>query len=755
MIKLEGKSLQELVNLGIEIDHGINYDNKYYKTEASASDLNILKRNNVQFKVIVDDVEQAFVQNSGVRTNLFAPCVTSSYEIQTPVNYSYGTMGGYLTYDELVQEFNKMKQLYPNLISDYQPISDTILTHEGRTVNWLKVSNHPNTNESDKPEILYTALHHAREPNSLSQMVFYIWYLLENYESDEYVRFLVDNTELYFIPVVNPDGYIFNEMNSPEGGGMWRKNRRNNDDGSFGVDLNRNYGYEWGFNNSGSSPDGESETYRGSYGFSEPESRAVKFFSENHEFQFALNYHTFSNLLIYPWGYSEAATPDADVFQNSAKLLTSKNHYIYGFSSQTVGYAVNGTSDDWLYGDVEHKDKVFAMTPEVGTTGFWPIVSDIDRLNKENLFPNLALASFPHNYGQFTDLSDHMIATTSHNFNYELKRFGLKPGNLTVHLNPISENVSVGNDQTYQLNLYESTIGAIPFQITSADNDGLIKIEAVLSNGIVTIQRDTITFVIGNEEIIFSDDCQNMNNWSSSTWNVTNETFVSASNSITDSPMSNYDSNAYSEILITEPFDLTNVTLPQLQFWAKWALEPNYDYVQVQASAESFGNFQALCGKYTKSGSANQDLGNPLYDGFQNEWVLEQMDLSDFIGQEQVYVKFVIKSDNFQEEDGFYFDDLVVKVLDQTVQNNEESTNVEQFELFPNPTNGSLYLKSKNNFIGNINLVDVNGRMVFSKNIQHEEAIEINNLNSGVYFATFNDRDGKILKVQKIVKLSD
>jgi carboxypeptidase T len=72
-----------------------------------------------------------------------------------------------------------------------------------------EISNNPNVDE-EKPEVLYTAIHHAREPASLSQTIFYMWYLLENYETSEEVRFLIDHTEMYFIPVVNPDGYIIN-----------------------------------------------------------------------------------------------------------------------------------------------------------------------------------------------------------------------------------------------------------------------------------------------------------------------------------------------------------------------------------------------------------------------------------------------------------------------------------------------------------------------------------------------------------------
>ena len=140
------------------------------------------------------------------------------------------------------------------------------------------MSNNPSVDQPAKPQMLVTSLHHAREPGSLSAVIYYLSYLLENYSTDTHIKTIIDNTELYFVPCVNPDGYIYNITTYPGGGGMWRKNRRVNAGGSFGVDLNRNYGYNWGFDNVGSSPNGVSDTYRGASAFSEPETQAVRNF---------------------------------------------------------------------------------------------------------------------------------------------------------------------------------------------------------------------------------------------------------------------------------------------------------------------------------------------------------------------------------------------------------------------------------------------------------------------------------------------
>ena len=148
--------------------------------------------------------------------------------------FGFGSMGGYYTLAEVIEELDSMKLLFPNLLSTKLSIGTSI---EGRPIYMVKISNNPNVNE-DEPELLYTALHHAREPEGMMQMIFYMYYLLENYGTNPEVTCLVDNREIFFIPVVNPDGYEYNRQTNPNGGGMWRKNRRNNGGGIYGVDLN-------------------------------------------------------------------------------------------------------------------------------------------------------------------------------------------------------------------------------------------------------------------------------------------------------------------------------------------------------------------------------------------------------------------------------------------------------------------------------------------------------------------------------------
>ncbi|MBB1489712.1 hypothetical protein H4O21_24185, partial [Oceanospirillum sp. D5] len=139
----------------------------------------------------------------------------------------------------------------------------------GQTVYYVRISDNPDIDEAAEPETLITGMIHAREVNSLMNIMYFMWYILENYDSDPFIKNIVDNQELYFVPIINPDGLRWNEVIAPNGGGLQRKNLRPGvaDNGSTstsnnvrGIDLNRNFNYYWGFDNSGSSPTQSSNT---------------------------------------------------------------------------------------------------------------------------------------------------------------------------------------------------------------------------------------------------------------------------------------------------------------------------------------------------------------------------------------------------------------------------------------------------------------------------------------------------------------
>jgi len=383
--------LKQLAVKGVGIDHGEYQKGKYFIAEFSERELDIIKRSHYPFQILISDMAAYYIARSKTDTTAFEEAGLCKYA--TPQNFKPGSMAGFYTYAEMLQTLDSMRKKFPNLISKRKPVS-SLQTADGNVLYGVRISNNPKL-EQDKPKILYTALHHAREPESLTQLIFFMWYLLENYNTNADIKNIVDNEELYFIPCVNPDGYLYNQKTNPNGGGMWRKNRRNNGDGNFGVDLNRNYGYKWGYDNSGSSPYTGDETYRGPSAFSERETQIIATYCQAHHFAMAINNHTYNNVLIFPYGYEENTyTPDSATFRQYAQDLTVCNHFSYGTVNQTLGYLANGNSDDWMYGEQTLKPKIFALTPETGSfrDGFWPAPNRIIPLAKKNMQMNITAA---------------------------------------------------------------------------------------------------------------------------------------------------------------------------------------------------------------------------------------------------------------------------------------------------------------------------------------------------------------------------
>ncbi|RMF58697.1 MAG: T9SS C-terminal target domain-containing protein [Calditrichaeota bacterium] len=377
-----------LQSLGMGLDH-LKVGDDYVQAVLDERQLNLLRESGYPYEILIPDLI-AEVQSRNLSPSEMKALEKKMKKKYNISGFEFGSLNGYYNFNEVVQELDSMRILYPDLVSARQSIGQSI---EGRDIWMVKISDNPDIDEGE-PEILYTALHHAREPQSMATIMYFMYYVLEAYNDPghpdhDWVVFLLENRELYFIPVVNPDGYVYVEQQDL----YWRKNRRNNGDGSFGVDLNRNYGYQWGYDNVGSSPDPYSSTYRGTGPFSEPETQAIRDFCNAHEFQLALNYHSYSNLLIYPWGYINQLTPDANLFIDLAVDMTQYNGYTHG-NAPSLLYPVNGEANDWMYGEQSTKEKIFGMTPEVGSAfdGFWPPIDRIFPLAQENVYPNLVLA---------------------------------------------------------------------------------------------------------------------------------------------------------------------------------------------------------------------------------------------------------------------------------------------------------------------------------------------------------------------------
>ena len=282
-----------------------------------------------------------------------------------------GDLAGYHTYAEMMADLAGLAAAHPQLA-----LLDTIgTTHEGRLIVAVKLSDNVDVDE-DEPEVLIMGCHHARELMSVEVPLMLAQYLLDGYGTSPEATELVDGREIWIAPMINPDGHVYVEdHNSGDWWTWWRKNRRDNGDGTYGVDLNRNYGYAWGYDDIGSSPSTSSVVYRGPAPFSEPETQAVRDFCAGREFALALSYHTYGELIIHPWCHDAIYTDDHELFTILGDSLARGNGYTVGCTATDILYPTNGDSDDWMYGDTITKGRIISYTVEMNTYdegGFGP-----------------------------------------------------------------------------------------------------------------------------------------------------------------------------------------------------------------------------------------------------------------------------------------------------------------------------------------------------------------------------------------------
>lgn len=736
-IPFEGTiELQEVLNLGIE---PLGIKNNFVECILSEVELEIISNKGVQFEVVIEDMQKDFIKRnkdnkSQYKDKMNPECGGEGTVIDypTPTNFELGSMGGYFTLEEVYAEFEEMNNLYPNLISAMEPISD-FETFQGRNLYIARLSDNPNIDE-DEPEILYTAIHHAREPESISQLIFYVWYLLENYDTDPEVQTILNNTELYILPLVNPDGYNYNATTNPDGGGFWRKNRRDHGDGTFGVDPNRNYGVEWG--TEGISFDTNSDVYCGTEAFSEPENQAVKWLCENHEFRMALNNHTYSELLLYPYGYAlEQYTEDDQYFEVISAQMVSQNGYTDQLSS--LLYAASGDSDDWMYDATDEKPKIFAFTPEIGYA-FWPVSSDIIPIAKEMVFLNLTASHLVTDYAIAKDMSPFSVNTLTPNAEFTIQSLGLDLTNsFTVSLEAVSDNISsVGSSITYtNMATMAEENGVISYTLDGSISSGdVIEYKIMVDQGGYSV-AEFVSKIYGQSTAVFTDEAVNLDNWSSDSWGITTTTYYSDPSSITDSPNGDYQNFEYNTLELDNTIDLSNALSANITFYAKWNIENNYDYVQLIVNGD------AQCGLYTNTGTNAQEEGDPLYDGVQIDWVEEYIDLSDYLG-ETISVSFRFVSDGGVTEDGFYFDDFKINVTG-TVAITELETNIIGLTCSPNPGVDQV------TFTLNQPILNNNSRLILTNELGQEITrtsfdsktitLDVSTLSEGVYFYSYQD----------------
>jgi len=418
-------------------------------------------------------------------------------------------------------------------------------------------------------QVLFTGLHHAREPLGMMAMVAFVDDLLNRLEEgDLTVRHLLKRRQIAFFFVVNPDGYIANE----KGSGMRRKNfgKRNDKncpiesrtgDFELGVDLNRNYDFCFHEDNVGASSNPCAIDYEGPHPFSEPETIAMKRFVEANNFKVAFNYHSFGKEVYIPYSCKpRGKTKDEDFFRTYASRLTKKNGYRYGQPWNEGLYSVNGDAADWMYAT----RGIFAVSPEVAPAdpvkseyaGFWIEDEQVPKLARETLDMNY-IGTWTA--GSFVEIAEERITMvdTARRIEFSLMNMGLIP--------------TQGLTRAAMVSLYGTII---PLEITS-DSASVLLLPKAQNSFKVT---GTIPSSVNNATIIVFDDLDCI------VYRVDDSSAVhlqyriaphddpcrsisgkSASGSIpVDESSDNTDSDSRGEQPVPDPTDLDSLDLPPL-----------------------------------------------------------------------------------------------------------------------------------------------------------------------------------------------
>ncbi len=703
-IPVTSPAIKNFIGTNLNVDH-FEYEGNALVVVLNSSEMNRLRSSGYPFQVLIDDVVRHTIdqnKNAVPENNVAAfqstSCQKLSSIISTPA--SFGTGGslrlgaavgnpGYFTYAEMISKMNNLAAAYPGLVSVYS-IGNSA---NGNAIYGIKLSDNVGTDENE-PEILYTGLQHAREAIGGTSMIFFMQYLAENYAADNRIKELLDNREIFIIPCLNPDGYMYNYSGASasyptSGGGLWRKSRRNTGGGAsnIGVDLNRNYGVDWGncagATSSCGSNDKTDDTYYGTSAFSEPETQALRNFVFSRQFINAIDQHCYGPYYSLPYGRPSLHAPlnheDSAYYTYVPALMGMYNGHRAGNSPETVNYEVAGGIKDWLLlGDIGtgSKGKIYGMTGEAGGGSFWAPVSQIMQLCKELTFQNIQLAFAAGDQYDIADRNDIAINSLTGKFSFQVKRVGLGANPVTVSLIPILNIDSVGAPVAKSLAAYyDNYIDSITYKLPPTFISGQkIKFAWKVESGGIT-SYDTVTKFY-NPLTLLEDNMEGSfgTNWTATIspsgptgWGFTTAAALGGTHSMTESPTGNYTTSSTRTVTYKSTLDLSDATEAYLSFWVKHRAENFRDKLQVQVSGDG-STWVPICGSNMVSEdnttSGGTLGGQPALTGIRENWTRELFDLKDFVADGTVYFRLRFTSDNdassfaFERDNGFNIDDL-------------------------------------------------------------------------------------------------
>ena len=654
--------------------------------------------------VFADQKELEVLRAAGIAFQIMHEDVEAWFASRLDASLGPGSMGGYFTLAEVLAKVDELSTAYPGIISPKFSVGTSL---EGRDIWAFVVSDGPDPASPDlgRPAVFYNSLTHAREPISVMQLLAFVEDMARGWTAnDPTILSLLASRELWFVPVINPDGYYFNEVWRPGGGGMWRKNKRDNDgDGTFnpdvdGVDLNRNFGYKWGEDDVGSSPDPGSETYRGATPFSEPETRAVRAVFDRRPFQFCLNYHAYSNVYLYPWGYTSTPMDSLEAYHRWIRRLSTFNHYPYGTGTEMIGYHTNGGAVDWQYGD----RGVMALVPEVGTwfDYFWPPTLRIPTLIREQIGPNYLTAwmaggvllpddvetvEVTGNGNGWIDPGETVdITVTWTNAGFTRAVTGatatlavLGPGAIVLDGTSVIGDLAVGEGRKVT-DTFRIRADAVP---RGRRMEFALRVDA--ANGYTRI--DTIGVMVGEPDLLLQEDAEDdLSGWNlSGGFALTEIEPYAGSYSISDAP-NGYATHRENLIALRAPISLREYHGAVLRFMGRQLVGPR----NIAAIIVSTNPYVS---PLPPDRTVDADPVIYYTTGNREGWEEIEVDLTPFVGTDRLWLGWYTGYRNtYDLEGGWSIDNIRVEAWSSTTGNTEAGTgSILLGTPFPNPSNPS------------------------------------------------------------------
>ena len=715
-------TLSDAAMLGVEMDHGAVISETSLQGIINDFIIDTLQKLQIPFTIDQADLAKMYAHRLVEEKKDYSLYSTNS------TKKLFGSMGSFLTLQEIYEIFSEIENKYPTLIR-----KETIgITYEGRAIYAYHIGMDTVKDSKVLPRTLITSLHHAREAITATISCFFVQDFFEKVENnDPFCLYVLKNTPITIIPCLNPDGYEYNRTTNPNGGGMWRKNRRPNTNTSgIGVDPNRNYGPKefWNSINGGSATNGNSDTYRGDSAFSEAETKAMRYLHETYEIKTAVNFHSFSNLIVTPVSYSGINPPDEKAYHYFCAHHTEETRYPFGRDVQMVNYPTRGSSDDYLYLGTEKK--ALAITPEVGSfsDGFWPTVSRIYPLVQTNL-PSIYAAirstlgiPYLYSYESFVDGTYPQVQ----NFSLHFSSTSLQPVRpFSLQIRAIDPSINLSLIPSMGVDDFQDTIYRIRKHFG-------IELDSHTFNsgnslGIVVEQQykdfsffDTL-FIQKNRKDIWLYSGQSTNDDIALTgWEIEFDevdsvySLTESVNSLTP-PNMNFTTFSIKDILLKDCSDA------YLHFNSKWDFGANKDGVFAYfQDSETYEMFPLTTNRTQNFSNSSQsplfDFGTPILNGKFTEPISQTASLRRFLGKKGK-IGFQVRSSNGPNYNGFNLFWAVVSTHSEIPTN---LTEVKKGELtisdvFNAITFNILRDQKPHNPMIDCNIYTVNGALVYSQ----------------------------------------